>query len=222
MRISTITATTKLEGPLDLDVLRNNTYQDDDLTIKNVGFGNQVTIKSSQDKVSIKIFKNGSIQMTGIKSVEAVQNKVRDVTKFIASIYGREIQAYDTKIVMINSDISLGIQLRREHLCSFLRIKYPKLIFSFEPCIYQGVIIKYMHNEDADCATNGVCTCPEGVKCNGKGRGDGAGRCRKISIIVFHSGSVIITGAVSMQQLHIAKGFLLGVIDEWKAFNLTS
>ena len=58
---------------------------------------------------------------------------------------------------------------------------------SYEPCNYPGVNIKYYFNP---CKRNfGICDCEK--PCNGKGLND---TCKKITIAVFKSGKIIITG----------------------------
>ena len=58
----------------------------------------------------------------------------------------------------------------------------------------------------------GKCYCTK--LCNGKGDGDGNGNCKKITISTFQSGSVIITGARSMEQINDAYKFINRVFEE--------
>ena len=52
--------------------------------------------------------------------------------------------------------------------------------------------------------------------CNGKGRGNGDGNCKKITIAVFKSGKVIITGGQNKQQLEESYRFIKNFIDSNK------
>ena len=114
-----------------------------------------------------------------------------------------KIKDYD--IVLINSDYHIGFEIKRVELHKLLTEKY-NIFSSYEPCIYPGVNSKFFWNENNSKDSIGICNCD--VYCNGKGDGKGNGRCKKITISVFQSGSVIITGARSMQQIHDAYNFI--------------
>ena len=118
----------------------------------------------------------------------------------------------DYKIVLINSDYYLGFEIKRDVLQDLLSNKY-NIFSSYEPCIYPGVNSKYYFNESyKDHPFRGKCYCD--VYCNGKGTGDGNGQCKKITIAIFQSGSIIITGARDMEQIKCAHKFINSVIDD--------
>tara|TARA_A100001015_G_C14800982_1_gene636944 strand:+ start:209 stop:412 length:204 start_codon:yes stop_codon:yes gene_type:complete len=54
--------------------------------------------------------------------------------------------------------------------------------------------------------------------CNGKGRANGDGDCKKVTIAVFKSGKAIITGGQNKQQLETCYQFITNFIDERKEF----
>ena len=80
---------------------------------------------------------------------------------------------------------------------------------SYEPCIYPGVNIKYYYNKDTN---HGICNCS--MRCNGKGDGYGNGCCKRVTIVVFMSGEVIITGARTRDQLLIAYNYISKFIND--------
>lgn len=117
----------------------------------------------------------------------------------------------DYKIVLINSDYYIGFNINRESLHEILYNKY-QIYSSYEPCIYPGVNSKYYWNEDyLESDFPGKCMCS--VYCNGKGNGKGNGNCKKITISIFQSGSIIITGARNHMQIMTAYNFINGVIE---------
>ena len=117
----------------------------------------------------------------------------------------------DFKIVLINSDYYIGFNINREKLHNILYNKY-QIYSSYEPCIYPGVNSKYYWNEDyAESEFQGKCQCT--VYCNGKGPGKGNGKCKKITISIFQSGSIIITGAHNHTQILRAYKFINTVIQ---------
>jgi TATA-box binding protein (TBP) (component of TFIID and TFIIIB) len=118
----------------------------------------------------------------------------------------------DYKIVLINSDYYLGFEIKRNVLQDLLSNKY-NIFSSYEPCIYPGVNSKYYFNESyKDYPFKGKCYCD--VYCNGKGTGNGNGQCKKITVAIFQSGSIIITGARDMEQINCAHKFINSIIDD--------
>ena len=117
----------------------------------------------------------------------------------------------DYKIVLINSDYYLGFEIKRDKLHDILVNKY-QTFSSYEPCIYPGVNSKYYYNESyLNNEYEGKCYCD--IYCDGSGTGNGNGQCKKITVAIFQSGSIIITGARSMEQIGYAHKFINGIID---------
>ncbi len=167
---------------------------------KKKSFYNQVTLKinTKKDKIiNVKLFKNGSIQMTGCKSVngsiEALEKlicmlqkekaildpktfKIHD-KKFTDQLFEFSMSAiYDYKIAMINSNFSIGFCIDRNKLFNCLsKDNYES---SFDPIIHAGVIIRH-HTEN-----------------------------KTISIFVFESGSIVITGARTCKQIYDGYNFI--------------
>ena len=167
--------------------------------------------------VNLKLFRNGGVQMTGLKYEEEgvaciqeviipILTDIKDVIeeKYIQDGNKLDIDKYD--IVMINSNYSTNFKIRRDVLHDILNKNYG-ILASFEPCIYPGVNAKFYWNETTlKNEFRGVCDCDG--KCVGKGRGKGDGDCKKITISTFQSGSVIITGARDTRQIYDAYNFI--------------
>jgi TATA-box binding protein (TBP) (component of TFIID and TFIIIB) len=118
----------------------------------------------------------------------------------------------DYKIVLINSDYFVGFEIKRDELHKILVNKY-NIYSSYEPCIYPGVNSKFYWNKEyKDYPFTGKCYCTD--FCNGKGSGDGNGKCKKITISIFQSGSLIITGGRSMEQILDAYNFINKVLND--------
>lgn len=176
-------------------------------------FYNQTTIHVFHDNklMNVKLFNNGKIQITGLKKTDQAPMLVEELIEYFKDL---SILSYDTKLikhelVLINSDFDLGYQVERKVLHDEI-IEYG-LYSSYEPCIYPGVNIKYYMNTN-NC--DGICCCEN--MCNGKGRADGDGDCKKVTIAVFKSGKIIITGGQNNQQLERAYRFIKNFIDERK------
>ena len=192
---------------------------------KQKSFFNQVTLHVNCNKiVNLKLFNNGKIQMTGLK-YETLGEKV--LQSLLPHLQELDTQSDDTQsdtkilshnqqltyepfnIVLINSDFSIGYKVKRELV--HREIVDAGMYSSYEPCIYPGVNIKYYYNQDTD---NGICQC--NLMCNGKGNGCGDGCCKKVTIVVFMSGQIIITGARSRDQLELSYNFISKFINSKK------
>lgn len=185
-------------------------------------FDNQVTCIVSVNGINyanVKVFKNGRIQMTGLKFEEQGRAIIDCIIENIQEIYNRgftnvvtsinTLMNIDYKIQLINSDFKMGIEIRRDRLNKLIQVKY-QVLSSFEPCIYPGVKIQFFwNNKNKGCHT-GICDC-EGF-CDGRGNSD----CKKITIAVFQSGCIIITGAQTMKQINDAYIFICEAIQNHK------
>tara|TARA_B100000902_G_scaffold357762_1_gene372442 strand:+ start:83 stop:820 length:738 start_codon:yes stop_codon:yes gene_type:complete len=177
-------------------------------------FYNQVTLHVIHDSkiMNVKMFNNGKIQITGLKKIDQAPQLIKKLIDYFQDIHiFQDMEILDHKLVLINSDFDIGYEVDREIL--HREIIELGIYSSFEPCIYPGVNIKYYININND---NGVCCC-ENI-CNGKGRGDGDGKCKKVTIAVFKSGKIIITGGQSLEQVQKAHNFIKTFMHERKDF----
>jgi TATA-box binding protein (TBP) (component of TFIID and TFIIIB) len=154
------------------------------------------TIQSWEDvhKINLKLFKNGSIQMSGCKTLKSI-NIV--LNKLLIKLIEIKARIEDNKIVekkfidktellginnfkidMINSNYKVNMQIDRSKLFSLLLKK--KIKASFEPCIRACVIIKQTPEINND-------------------------EQKEISIFVFQKGNIIITGA--RRKSHILSAY---------------
>lgn len=172
-------------------------------------FYNQLTLHYFDEKlVNVKIFNNGKCQMTGLKyekhgikiinDIIKLINKSKNIEKIVDNI---DLKYDDYKIVLINSDFNIGYKIDRNKL--HRHINNIEMYSSYEPLIYPGVNIKYYYNTNNN---DGICNC--NCKCEGKGDGKGNGNCIRITIAVFESGSILITGKINNQLLKIAYDFI--------------
>jgi len=172
-------------------------------------FYNQATliIKQGDDdrRQNIKLFNNSSISLTGcrIKSdgLNAVKHIIREM-KSTVDIFecdeDREAITYsDYNITLINSDYCLNYTIDRPKLAELLIDKY-NLFVTYTPDIYPGVKVYYYWNTNYK-HNKGICKCDN--KCEDKKKKDlDENSCKRITIAIFQSGKVIITGSNRMRQ----------------------
>lgn len=235
--ISTITAILQLSHPIDLKKVYTQTPINEYIPFIEYGesnevrgfskkmlkkkrkekkkriFYNQATIHVSHagKLMNVKLFNNGKFQMTGLKKeTHPLEISERLIHYFQSlDIVDPEMKVVNHRIVLINSNFELGFEINRDILHK--EIVQQGIYSSFEPCIYPGVNIKYYINTNN---SNGVCCCNS--ICNGKGRANGDGDCKKVTIAVFKSGNIIITGGQNKKQLYTAYQFINKFINERK------
>lgn len=154
----------------------------------------QVKDLNEVPKINMKLFRNGSVQMSGCKSIKNINialnkliNKLKEVKAkiedgiIVEKTFIEEpdiITVKDFKIDMINSNYQVSMQIDRDKLYNLLIKK--KIKSSYEPCIRACVIIKYI-------------PLIENIE------------QKEVSVFVFQKGNIIITGARS--QSHILSAY---------------
>jgi TATA-box binding protein (TBP) (component of TFIID and TFIIIB) len=160
-----------------------------------------------EPKINLKLFKNGSIQISGLKNIEytnralnklihclsqvkgkMIDNKITDI-QFVENISKMNIT--DFEIYMINSNYMVNLMIDRTKLYSLLLMK--KIKASYEKCVRACVNIKYTpptnNNEEKD-----------------------------VSVFIFEKGNIIITGARNFNHVistyEYINNILLSHIDE--------
>ena len=160
-----------------------------------------------EPKINIKLFKNGSMQMSGCKNIDNVNKVLGKVINRLKQIKGVKIKneegneneikeitfveeldklgIYNFKIDMIYCNYRISIQIDREKLHELLKKKKVKCIY--EPCSRACVIIKY--TPDTENVDN-----------------------KEVSIFIFKKGNIIITGARSKGQVIEAYNYINNIL----------
>jgi TATA-box binding protein (TBP) (component of TFIID and TFIIIB) len=208
-------------------------------TMKKNRFDNQVTvIYKFNDKYipNVKIFKNGNIQLTGIKDIKDTEHIVNHIIKDITIIYNNidkniivnvepdyvlDLKYQNFKIRMINTDFKVysdpelkkGFEIRRKEIHKLFINNEQNNKCSFQPGIYQGVKLEYFWNIN-NKNKNGICSCPK--FCYGKGSGQNIGECKKVTGALFESGSVLITGGITFEQVNETYKYICDFLEKHK------
>ena len=112
-------------------------------------------------------------------------------------------------VPLINTDYSLSHDIQQDNLHRIFIEEY-NLFSMLEKTIYQGVNTKYFYNTTNN--KTGVCRCA--AFCKGQGNGSGNGECKRITMSIFRTGKIIITGARQMAQIHEAYEFLNRIFEK--------
>lgn len=162
-------------------------------------FFNQITMEvrtTGGRKVNVKLFCNGSVQMTGCKKVEDCHLAIEKLITRLKGIKAEEDEApvedmsklgMDMfKIDMINSNFRVDYMINRRELHNIIS-EIDNVYSRFDPNNHAGLIIKYYGDSD-----------------NKKG----------ISVFVFESGNIIITGAKNKNHIMVAYDFITDVLKK--------
>ena len=183
-----------------------------------------IIIKPSLDIkcVNIKLFNNGNITLTGSKGeldgynastilLNELKNKPEIFPEHELSIIN-ESKIINYRITMINSDFNTNFKIDLIKLLDILNNLENNLFIKFNPEKYRGLIIGFFWNENKKNQL-GYCNCP--TKCKGKGNGKGDGQCKKVTISIFKSGSIIITGGFLIKQIEDAYAFINNILKKF-------
>jgi TATA-box binding protein (TBP) (component of TFIID and TFIIIB) len=165
---------------------------------------------------------NGKITLTGSKcehdgyyaSCVLLEEMKKDISIFpdLDENAVNALKIANYKITMINSDFNTNFRIDLLKLLSILNNSEKELFTKFNPEKYRGLIIGFYWNTNK-YNQDGKCTCT--VKCNGKGCGTGNGACKKITISIFKSGSVIITGGRLTTQIDDAYKLINNIFKKY-------
>jgi uncharacterized protein YegP (UPF0339 family) len=211
------------------------------VSTKKCRFDNQITAIykfNAEYMPNIKIFKNGNIQLTGIKNPDDPMIIANHIIKNLIRIYNEQdakllatpvavdspldlLEYNNFKIRMINSDFKIyqdkeqliRFNIKRKELHNILISEKYNNKSSFQPGIYQGVKLEYFWNT-SHVNKNGICSCTQ--NCFGKNSGHGDGNCKKVTIAIFESGSILITGGITFEQVDDAYEYICKIIADNK------
>ena len=182
-------------------------------------FDNQVTLLYRTDDnyfPNIKIFQNGNIQMTGTRTINECHPIIEYILNYIGIIHDVKLTYHNFKIRLINTDFRVyknpeftdRFAIKRKELHKAL-IEDTNIISSFQPGSYPAIRIEYFYNTDN---SNGICECKD--VCMGKNTKTTKINCKKVTIAVFESGSILITGGIDENQVQKAYQFISNFISK--------
>ena len=182
-------------------------------------FHNQATVvvlMPDGTHTNVKVFRNGHVQMTGARSVENGRVAARAVLSLLPGpAEGRDVG--DIRVCLMNTDFALqrgdGGALSLDRQALYVRIieRYGVLC-SFEPSIYQAVKSYFLWNP-ARRPEEQTGVCPRGAAASCHGASD-VGCCKRLTVLVFHTGSCVITGCVTLEQVRASYAWIRDVVAD--------
>lgn len=186
--------------------------------------------------VNIKAFHTGSLQLSGVccpASGIAAMRVLRDVC-VAAGVAGGGATPADSEAeaeaeapptvsgyttVNMNSTHKLGYEVNRDRL--FHILKGMGLLVLYDSTHYPGVNLKYLYNTE-NPRKDGICHCYDRDNCDSKciavrGSGNALRQCRPVTVSVYNSGSILITGTRNYRQLHEVFKFITRVCRDHRS-----
>lgn len=136
-------------------------------------FYNQVTIgyHDSLSTKKVKVFPNGSMQIAGCRDLDDCKRFITQLRIVMQLVYNVDVPYESFRIVMINSNFSLNHVINQMNVLNVFNTR--NFIVSFDPDRYSAVKMKF--------------TPIEGGK--------------QVTVSIFSSGSIIITGAQCIEEV---------------------
>ena len=204
IKITTITMVSKYIQEIDIPKLKEVFNEEKEIhlrmkgengegfiwTMKPTTFYNQITLvyKDFNSTKSIKVFPNGSLQVAGCSDLFDCKKIISQLSHLFEIYLGNEsfVPIDSFRVVMINSNYSLNYNINLlETVAQFE--KYPDIFkVSFEPDRYSAVKIKFKPAEEM----------------------------KEITVSIFGTGKIIITGAETLKEIVYAYNIINENIGE--------
>lgn len=163
-------------------------------------------------EVNVKVFNTGKLQLPGIKEDRVMHLALRHLCGIVEAYFERKGAprkvTYDPALItneLVNSDFNCGFNVCQRTLLPILKHRY-NIISMFDDCSYPGIQSKFYYNAGKK-VQDGVCRCAK--QCTKKSNRADPGRCIVISFMVFRTGSVMIVGrCTSDDMLYEIYGFI--------------
>jgi TATA-box binding protein (TBP) (component of TFIID and TFIIIB) len=148
-------------------------------------------------EVHIKVFNTGKLEIPGIKDNDMLI-KVLDklVEIFRTHLQGEVLWTPDIYTVLINSNFNCGFYINRARLFEIIQFKY-ELASVYDPCSYPGIQCKFFY--DTRLAPGDQ---------TGRQPTEPTANVKKVSFMIFRTGSVLIVGKCDEDELRCIYGFL--------------
>ena len=191
--------------------------------IKEKNFNHCITVllnltpnNDNDNIINLKICKNGSLQMTGCKEIDHLDlcaNIIINIINNIPNLINKPISFSDIsnkKIHLIKANFKLNFPIKRENIQNIFNkpqyqqlVNHHKINIKYEAGHYPGVNIKYTTFVDCNYDTH-TTNAKSQYLCN----------CKTVTIVLFQSGNINITAAITWKQILDAYNFINKIIKE--------
>lgn len=206
LRISTITLCCNFNTSIDFSKLCIEYPPKNQGQFYNSFIFNWHTKYQYKTLVSVKIFPNGKVQIAGVNSIKSCAYIIRKIHNKISNFCSPEPKITNLNIAMINSDFKLTKILNLINMCEILSKQNIQSGGNFSSIIYQP--IKYPAINSKFITDNNIQSFHEHIYQHSHKK-----KFKKnISILIFRSGSIIITGGNDIDDYYETYMYILNLI----------
>jgi TATA-box binding protein (TBP) (component of TFIID and TFIIIB) len=188
--------------------------------------------KNKPPKVNMKVFRNGQIQMTGLRTFEKGVNTIKCLIRLMEEmdknleenehedriIVNKDtMKLGDMNVQLINTNFVVNFNIQTDYLHELLVNKY-NMNSSYEPCIYPAVKLQYFWNP-ANVKHDGICHCETSciIRKLKKPKETTPDMCKKVTLAIFQSGCIIITGGNKIEQVDECYAYICNILRHEEA-----
>lgn len=190
--ISTMTICCNYNSVIDLQLYKDKFVDNKESKLFYNCINTYTTVKyQNKKRISLKIFKNGNIQLAGVLNVMsatyAARKIFRRLTELGAFLNPEISKITNLRICMINSDFKITKNIKQNVLCDILDLKNESFIkrYSFNPSKYPGINIKIENPETLN----------------------------KLTVAIFRPGSIILTGGSDINLYFETFKYLINILN---------
>jgi hypothetical protein len=169
-------------------------------------FGKQITFKvrcpSQEGAVHVKLFGNGTMQTAGAKRPDIAY----EAASLTCEACGFPDPPIDLTVRMINAGFRASCRLNL--LACFKAARASGMMVSYDPCCYSALKVSLFFPKDG--SDGHACRCP----CHCATKRPRNRLCRMITVSVFESGSIGVSGGVSDDHVEKAGALIRRAIME--------
>lgn len=157
-------------------------------------------------EIHIKVFNTGKLEIPGIKTPEILDKVLNILCNILRPIINPELTYVKNinEIVLINSNFNCGYFINREKLYDILKYKY-KINSAYDPCSYPGIQCEFYYNPTLEIQTGRYPSTNMNK--------DELKDIRKMSFMVFRTGSVLIVGKCCENILQKIYDFIKNILE---------
>lgn len=209
LRISTITLCFNLNTNIDTEKLAKKYVSKNNGKFYNSLIFNWHTKYQFKTIVSVKIFPNGKIQIAGLNNIKSCAYIIRKVNNKCKEFYENpdNSKISNVKIAMINSDFKITQNLNLTTFCDLLsnysiQSNGNFLSIVYQPIKYPAINTKFICDENLEEYYEHIYKHSLKKKFS-----------KTISILIFRSGSIIITGGDNINEYLSVYKYILNLIN---------
>ena len=165
----------------------------------------RLKIKDIFKEFHVKVFNTGKLEIPGIQN-DDVFIMILDYVKNILQPHVDTGLFYKEELcetVLINSNFNCGFFINREIFYDILKMKYD-IQAIYDPCSYPGIQCKFYYNPDLGIQTGSQIS---------EQNKDLYKNVKKVSFMIFRTGSILIVGKCDEEVLKIIYQFLIEILN---------